>query len=190
MTMTTVTSLTDRCDRVFEIQLQAATHQGTVRTSIQTIKVSYSSLSQTISAIGRRGAKVIGVKLLTTTNTEAAFITELKPITKVEAVIEPAPTIIDVEPVIEPEPIADVENVIELEAIIEPEPVAEVETVTEVKPVIEPASIAEAETAIAAEPIIDPEPVVEAKIQPTATKEVANNTKQTSRRQQSKSKKR
>jgi hypothetical protein len=171
MTMANVSSLTDRTDRVFEIQVQAGSGQRMGRTSTSTIKVSYSTLAQTISAIGRRGAKVISVTMLASASTEITPIIEVK-----------------LEPIAEITPIA--EAVIELEPIVEAEVVVELEPIGEVAAVVEAEPIAELEEVVEAEPIAELEPIAEAKpAQTTTTKAAA--TKQTTRRQQSsKSKKR
>jgi hypothetical protein len=133
MTMATVSSLTDRTDRVFEIQVQAGSGQRMGRTSNSTIKVSYSTLAQTISAIGRRGAKVISVTMLASPSTEVTSTIEIKlePIAEVAPIAE---AVVELEPIIEAESIIELEPIIEAESIIELEPIAEVAPVVEVKP--------------------------------------------------------
>jgi hypothetical protein len=164
MTMATISSLTDRTDRMFEIQVQAGSGQRMGRASNSTLKVSYSTLSQTVSAIGRRGAKIISVTMLSAPSTEVASIVEAEPIFELEPIAESAP-------VIEVEPIAEIAPVVEAEPIAEVAPVVEAEPIAEVVPVVE------------AEPI--------AEVVPAQTKTKAAATKQTTRRQQSsKSKKR
>jgi hypothetical protein len=170
MTMANVSSLTDRTDRVFEIQVQAGSGQRMGRTSNSTIKVSYSTLAHTISAIGRRGAKVISVTMLASPSTEVTPIVEVK--------LEP---IAEITPI--PEAVVELEPIIEAEAVIELEPIIEGEPVIELEPIIE------AEAVVEADPIAEVVPVVEAKAAQTTAKTTA--TKQNNRRQQSsKSKKR
>jgi hypothetical protein len=135
MTMANVSSLTDRTDRVFEIHVQAGSGQKMGRTSNSKIKVSYSSLSQTISAIGRRGAKVISVTMLSSTSTEVVPIVEVKLEPIAEIVVELDPMIeSEAEPIAELEPIVKTESIAELEPISEAEPIAEVAQVAEDKP--------------------------------------------------------
>jgi CpcD/allophycocyanin linker domain len=127
MTMATISSLTDRTDRVFEIQVQSGSGQRMGRTSTSTLKVSYSTLSQTISAIGRRGAKVISVTMLAAPSIEMEAFVEAEPIFELEPIAEVAP-------VVEAEPIAELEPIAEVTPVVEAEPIAEVTPVVESKP--------------------------------------------------------
>ena len=65
MSMTTVSNLNGDGGRTFAIEVQGSPHQAGLRSSSYTIRVPYSSLSKTIHSIGKRGGKVVDVKLLT-----------------------------------------------------------------------------------------------------------------------------
>jgi CpcD/allophycocyanin linker domain len=134
MTMATVSSLTDRTDRIFEIQVQAGSGQKMGRTSTSTIKVSYSTLAHTISAIGRRGAKIISVTMLAFPSTEVVPVIEVKlePIAEIAPIVE---EIVELEPIIEAEEIVELEPITEVAPVVELEPIAEVAPVVEAKPV-------------------------------------------------------
>jgi phycocyanin-associated, rod len=66
MPMTTVSNLSGERGRTFAIEVTGSPNQAKLRTSAYTIKVPYSSLSQTIHSIGQRGGKVVNVTMLTT----------------------------------------------------------------------------------------------------------------------------
>jgi phycocyanin-associated, rod len=64
MMMNTAFNLSGDTDRTFAIDISVSPHQAMVRTSAYTVKVPYSSLSQTIHSIGKRGGKVVNVRML------------------------------------------------------------------------------------------------------------------------------
>jgi hypothetical protein len=64
MAMNTVFNLSGGAGRTFAIDVAGSPSQAMVRTSAYTVKVSYSSLSKTIHSIGKRGGKVLNVRLL------------------------------------------------------------------------------------------------------------------------------
>jgi phycocyanin-associated, rod len=66
MTMNTVFNLSSDTDRTFAIDIAVSPHQAMVRSSAYTVKVPYSALSQTIHSIGKRGGKVVNVRMLST----------------------------------------------------------------------------------------------------------------------------
>jgi phycocyanin-associated, rod len=70
MPMTTVSNLSGERGRTFAIEVTGRPNQAKLRTSAYTVKVPYSSLSQTIHSIGQRGGKVVNVTMLTTSFTE------------------------------------------------------------------------------------------------------------------------
>ena len=59
-------NLSNDSERKFAIDVAASPHQAMVRSSVYTVKVSYSCLSKTIHSIGRRGGKVLSVRMLST----------------------------------------------------------------------------------------------------------------------------
>jgi hypothetical protein len=63
MTMNTVFNLSD-AGRTFAIDIAGSPNQAMLRSSAYTVKVSYSALSQTIHSIGKRGGKVVNVRML------------------------------------------------------------------------------------------------------------------------------
>jgi hypothetical protein len=64
--MNTVFNLSGDPGRVFAIDIAGSPHQAMLRSSAYTIKVAYSSLAQTIHSIGKRGGKVVDVRMLST----------------------------------------------------------------------------------------------------------------------------
>ena len=64
MAMNTVFNLSGDAGRTFAIDVAGSPSQAMVRTSAYTVKVSYSCLSKTIHSIGKRGGKVLNVRLL------------------------------------------------------------------------------------------------------------------------------
>ena len=70
MPMTTVSNLNGERGRTFAIEVTGRPNQAKLRTSAYTVKVPYSSLSQTIHSIGQRGGKVVNVTMLTTSFSE------------------------------------------------------------------------------------------------------------------------
>ena len=64
MIVNTAFNVSDNSDRTFAIDISVSPHQAMVRTSAYTVKVPYSSLSQTIHSIGKRGGKVVNVRML------------------------------------------------------------------------------------------------------------------------------
>lgn len=64
--MNTVFNLSGDPGRTFAIDIAGSPHQAMLRSSAYTIKVTYSSLSQTIHSIGKRGGKVVNVRMLST----------------------------------------------------------------------------------------------------------------------------
>ena len=66
ITMNTVFNLSGDTGRIFAIDIVGSPDQAMLRSSAYTVKVAYSSLSQTLQSIGKRGGKVINVRLLST----------------------------------------------------------------------------------------------------------------------------
>ncbi len=66
MAMNTVSNLSD-AGRTFAIDVAGSPNQAMMRTSVYTLKVPFSSLSQTIHSIGTRGGKVVNVRMLSVT---------------------------------------------------------------------------------------------------------------------------
>ena len=66
MSMTTVSNLSGEAGRTFAIEVTGSPSQAMLRTGTHTIRVPYSSLSQTIHSIGQRGGKVVNVTMLST----------------------------------------------------------------------------------------------------------------------------
>jgi hypothetical protein len=64
--MNTVFNLSGDAGRTFAIDIAGSPHQAMLRSSAYTIKVAYSSLAQTIHSIGKRGGKVVNVRMLST----------------------------------------------------------------------------------------------------------------------------
>ena len=64
--MTTVSNLSGEAGRTFAIEVTGSPHQARLRQGAYTVRVPYSSLSQTIHSIGQRGGKVVNVTMLTT----------------------------------------------------------------------------------------------------------------------------
>jgi phycocyanin-associated, rod len=62
--MNTVFNLSGDAGRKCEIDIAGSPHQAMMRTSAYTVKVPYSSLAQTIHSIGKRGGKVVNVRML------------------------------------------------------------------------------------------------------------------------------
>ena len=63
MAMNTVSNLSD-AGRTFAIDVTGSPNQAMMRSSAYTVKVPYSSLAQTIHSIGKRGGKVVNVRML------------------------------------------------------------------------------------------------------------------------------
>ncbi len=66
MSMTTVSNLSGEAGRTFAIEVTGRPNQARLRNGAYTVRVPYSSLSQTIHSIGQRGGKVVNVTMLTT----------------------------------------------------------------------------------------------------------------------------
>jgi phycocyanin-associated, rod len=66
MTMNTVFNLSGEAGRKCAIDVAGSPNQAMMRSSAYTVKVPYSSLSQTIHSIGKRGGKVVNVRMLST----------------------------------------------------------------------------------------------------------------------------
>ena len=64
--MNTVFNLSGDAGRKCAIDIAGSPHQAMMRTSAYTVKVPYSSLAQTIHSIGKRGGKVVNVRMLST----------------------------------------------------------------------------------------------------------------------------
>lgn len=64
MTMNTVFNLSGNNGRSFAIDIVDSSDRAMLRSSVYTVKVAYSSLSQTIHSIGKRGGKVVNVRML------------------------------------------------------------------------------------------------------------------------------
>ncbi len=64
--MNTAFNLSGDLDRIFAIEIAGSPHQAMLRSSVYTVKVAYSSLSKTIQSIGKRGGKVVSVRMLST----------------------------------------------------------------------------------------------------------------------------
>ncbi len=64
--MNTVFNLSGDAGRKCAIDIAGSPHQAMMRTSAYTVKVPYSSLAQTIHSIGKRGGKVMNVRMLST----------------------------------------------------------------------------------------------------------------------------
>ena len=73
ITMNTVFNLSGDLGRVFAIDIAGSPHQAMLRSSAYTIKVAYSSLAQTIHSIGKRGGKVVNVRMLSTPMSNVAM---------------------------------------------------------------------------------------------------------------------
>jgi phycocyanin-associated, rod len=64
MTMNTVFNLSGDAGRKCAIDVAGSPNQAMMRSSAYTVKVPYSSLAQTIHSIGKRGGKVVNVRML------------------------------------------------------------------------------------------------------------------------------
>ena len=64
MTMNTVFNLSGDAGRKCAIDITGSPNQAMMRSGAYTVKVPYSSLSQTIHSIGKRGGKVVNVRML------------------------------------------------------------------------------------------------------------------------------
>jgi phycocyanin-associated, rod len=64
--MNTVFNLSGDAGRKCAIDIAGSPNQAMMRTSAYTVKVPYSSLAQTIHSIGKRGGKVVNVRMLST----------------------------------------------------------------------------------------------------------------------------
>jgi CpcD/allophycocyanin linker domain len=64
--MNTAFNLSGDTDRTFAIDIAGSPHQAMLRSSAYTVKVAYSSLSKTLQSIGKRGGKVVNVRMLST----------------------------------------------------------------------------------------------------------------------------
>jgi hypothetical protein len=87
ITMNTVFNLSGDLGRVFAIDIAGSPHQAMLRSSAYTIKVAYSSLAQTIHSIGKRGGKVVNVRML---STPMPSVANLPVVEAVEAAPSPA----------------------------------------------------------------------------------------------------
>ncbi len=93
--MNTVFNLSGDPGRVFAIDIAGSPHQAMLRSSAYTIKVAYSSLAQTIHSIGKRGGKVVNVRMLSTPMPSVANVVEAveataSPVTKAASNSPPA----------------------------------------------------------------------------------------------------
>jgi hypothetical protein len=66
MTMNTVFNLSGDAGRKCAIDITGSPNQAMMRSGAYTVKVPYSSLAQTIHSIGKRGGKVVNVRMLST----------------------------------------------------------------------------------------------------------------------------
>jgi phycocyanin-associated, rod len=66
MTMNTAFNLSGEAGRKCAIDIAGSPSQAMMRSGAYTVKVPYSSLSQTIHSIGKRGGKVLNVRMLST----------------------------------------------------------------------------------------------------------------------------
>jgi phycocyanin-associated, rod len=64
--MNTAFNLSGDAGRKCAIDIAGSPNQAMMRTSAYTVKVPYSSLAQTIHSIGKRGGKVLNVRMLST----------------------------------------------------------------------------------------------------------------------------
>jgi CpcD/allophycocyanin linker domain len=64
--MNTTINLSGNTERIFAIDIAGSPHQAMLRSSAYTVKVAYSSLSKTLQSIGKRGGKVVNVRMLST----------------------------------------------------------------------------------------------------------------------------
>jgi phycocyanin-associated, rod len=64
MTMNTVFNLSGDAGRKCAIDIAGSPNQAMMRSSAYTVKVPYSSLAKTIHSIGKRGGKVLNVRML------------------------------------------------------------------------------------------------------------------------------
>ncbi|MCY7366525.1 MAG: hypothetical protein LH474_00030 [Chamaesiphon sp.] len=64
--MNTVFNLSGDAGRKCAIDIAGSPHQAMMRTSAYTVKVPYSSLAHTIHSIGKRGGKILNVRMLST----------------------------------------------------------------------------------------------------------------------------
>jgi phycocyanin-associated, rod len=64
--MNTVFNLSGDAGRKCAIDIAGSPHQAMMRTSAYTVKVPYSSLAHTLHSIGKRGGKVVNVRMLST----------------------------------------------------------------------------------------------------------------------------
>ena len=64
--MNTVFNLSGDAGRKCAIDIAGSPNQAMMRTSAYTVKVPYSSLAHTIHSIGKRGGKVVNVRMLST----------------------------------------------------------------------------------------------------------------------------
>jgi phycocyanin-associated, rod len=76
MIPTNNSNLSEDAGRTFEIEVTGSPHQARLRTSNYKVKVPYSALSTTISSIGKRGGKIVSVKMLSQGATEVASNSE------------------------------------------------------------------------------------------------------------------
>ena len=80
----TIFNLSSDTSRTFAIEISVGPHQAMVRTSAYTVKVAYSCLSQTIHSIGRRGGKVLNVRMLSTPLPDLENIPVVTPVSKID----------------------------------------------------------------------------------------------------------
>jgi len=66
MMMNTAFNLSGDTDRSLAIDIAGSPHQAMLRSSAYTVKVADSSLSKTLQSIGKRGGKVVNVRILST----------------------------------------------------------------------------------------------------------------------------
>jgi|GEM_PF-6776603 len=64
--MNTAFNLSEDNNRMFAIEIAGSPHQTMLRSGAYTVKVAYSSLSKTLQSIGKRGGKVVSVRMLST----------------------------------------------------------------------------------------------------------------------------
>ena len=76
----TIFNLSSGTERTFAIDIAVSPHQAMVRSSAYTVKVAYSCLSQTIHSIGKRGGKILNVRMLSTPMPDLENIPVVKPV--------------------------------------------------------------------------------------------------------------
>jgi phycocyanin-associated, rod len=91
MTMNNVFNLSGDASRIFAIDIAGSPNQAMMRSSAYTVKVPYSSLAQTIHSIGKRGGKVIDVRMLSVSTPGVENLPKASAVAPVKAVA-PQPT--------------------------------------------------------------------------------------------------